>query len=112
MANNKWIKWIVGLSGAALFSGLVGFLSNEGAATATATAGPSAVQSPDSGQDSLKDQWNADDGAQDAVPDDGSGDTGSGFGRRGAGDGFSGSYGGDAGQDGSSFGGRMRTRAS
>lgn len=112
MANNKWIKWIVGLSGAALFSGLVGFISNEGTANANATGGPSAVLSPDGGQDSVTDQWNADDGSQGSVPDDGSNDSGSGFGRRGAGDGFSGSYGGDAGQDGSSFGGRMRTRAS
>ncbi|WP_027091289.1 hypothetical protein [Cohnella thermotolerans] len=30
MASSKWTKWIVGLSGAALFSGFIGYISTEG----------------------------------------------------------------------------------
>jgi hypothetical protein len=109
MASSKWTKWIVGLSGAALFSGFIGYISTEGGPSAA--GGSPEPQYPSTGdQSSLSDQWNAQNGgSSDGHNGSYSTDNG-GFDRRGNGGGFSGSFGADSGQD--SFGGRMRTRAS
>lgn len=108
MANNKWTKWIVGLSGAVLFSGFVGYLSNHGAAEMTSGgAGPS--YSDDSSSNSLQDSFDSQSGSS-SGDQSGSSAFGGGFGDNG-GQGF---MGGDSGQSnsGSAFGGRMRSHAS
>lgn len=95
MANNKWTKWIVGLSGAVLFSGFVGYLSREG------TAG-TVTDRPDL---SVQDDFQTNDSGSSSSGSEGW------IGHRGPG-GFSGDFGGDSGQADSSSGGRMRTRGS
>ncbi|MBB6735031.1 hypothetical protein [Cohnella zeiphila] len=101
MANNKWVKWCVGLSGAALFAGFVGFISREDPAAASAGGQADGTISNNEGSD------------QTPQYDDSFGYRG----RRGGdffgSDGTSGSIG-SGGSDGSSseLGGRMRTRAS
>ncbi|MFC3800404.1 hypothetical protein [Cohnella sp. GCM10012308] len=74
MAQQKWIKWIVGLSGVALFTGFVGLVSAKGETTST-TPAESSNSSIAQGDDQVTDQWQS-------QTDDGQ--TG-GFGRRGGG---------------------------
>lgn len=74
MAQQKWIKWIVGLSGVAVFTGFVGLISANGETKPAPTidlSGSSIAQ----GDDQITDQWQS-------QTDEGQ--TG-GFGRRGGG---------------------------
>ncbi|RUS48682.1 hypothetical protein [Cohnella sp. AR92] len=97
MANKKGIKWIVGLSGAALYSVLVGYLSQGTEDSAHATATSSVNPSPEqSDQDSLMQQWGSDSGGR-----HGRGGFGSEFGS-----------GNDGGFTDNSDGGGLRTRGS
>lgn len=108
MAQQKWIKWIVGLSGVALFSGFVGLISAHGESAADKTAGQTDGTIAQSGGDDVTDQWQS-------QSDSGSGGgVGSRGGRGGLSDnGGSGGLGGDSGGQ-SEFGGQgsMRTHAS
>lgn len=56
MAQQKWIKWIVGLSGVAVFTGFVGLISANGETKPAPTidqSGSSIAQ----GDDQITDQW-------------------------------------------------------
>lgn len=106
MANHKWTKWIVGLSGAVLFSGFVGYISNHDTASATSgTTNSSQFNNDD--LNSLQDQFDSQSGSS-SDDQGGSSTFGRGFGRHGGQD-FSG---GDTGQSGSESDGGMRTHAS
>lgn len=108
MAQQKWMKWIVGLSGVALFTGFVGLISANGETASDTTAGQAGSQSGSSiaqGDDQVTDQWQS-------QTDEGQ--TG-GFGRRGGGrfgDMGSDSSGGTESQIPSDTQGSMRTHAS
>ncbi|MDG0792066.1 hypothetical protein OMP38_15235 [Cohnella ginsengisoli] len=112
MAQQKWIKWIVGLSGVALFTGFVGLVSANGDTKPAATTDQSGSQSNSSiaqDDDQVTDQWQSQ--TDDGQTNDGQ--TG-GFGRRGRGrfgDMDSGSIGSDN-QIPSDSQGSMRTHAS
>ncbi|SFA72049.1 hypothetical protein SAMN05216312_101112 [Cohnella sp. OV330] len=83
MAQQKWMKWIVGLSGVALFTGFVGLISANGETVSDTTAGQAGSQSGSSiaqGDDQVTDQWQSQ--TNDGQTNDGQ--TG-GFGRRGGG---------------------------
>ncbi|WP_217596741.1 hypothetical protein [Cohnella sp. GbtcB17] len=103
MAQQKWIKWIVGLSGVAVFTGFVGLISANGETKSTPTidqSGSSIAQ----GDDPITDQW------QSQTDEDRTG----GFGRRGGG-GFGGMGSDDGGTESqipSGGQGSMRTHAS
>jgi hypothetical protein len=56
MASNKWTKWFVGLSGAALFTGFVGLMAGDKANAGTDT--PVAASSETvTGEDGIERQW-------------------------------------------------------
>ncbi|THF79905.1 hypothetical protein [Cohnella fermenti] len=91
MANRKWTKWAVGLSGVALYSLFVGYISGENTDTAqAATVAGSYDSSASSDQDQLRRQWQNEAG----------GSVGTG------------EQGGTGSNSGSSSGGRLRTRGS
>ncbi|MBB6638229.1 hypothetical protein [Cohnella thailandensis] len=65
MANKKGIKWIVGLSGAALYSILIGYISHQDAGTASASSVPTVTDpAGQSDQDSLMQQWESESGGR------------------------------------------------
>ncbi|CAI6080603.1 hypothetical protein [Cohnella sp. JJ-181] len=102
MAQQKWIKWVVGLSGVALFTGFVGLISAQGEtppeAPADTTTGSFAQN-----DDQVTNQWQSQTDA---------GQPG-GFGRRGAiRSGDTGSDSGTSGQSETGGQGSMRTHAS
>ena len=100
MANNKWIKWCVGLSGAALFAGFVGFISHEN---------PAAAPSGGQAGGTVMDDADAD---QTPSYDDGFGYRGGRGGTFFESDGSDDSDRSDRSSGSSELGGRMRTRAS
>lgn len=70
MKNNKWIKWLTGVSGAVLFTGLVGYMSSDqhGAVTTAAVTDDSAAASNggnDQGyRDDVASEWQNETGMQ------------------------------------------------